>query len=142
MEPDVHSFVDSKLGWIALPQDAKTTKGHYDFEQMWPKSSLKRLEVCMAKFEAAKKTVSSQLNTAGDLLRDKDESPVDGDGEKTPTAIGDAEDGEDDEAFERRFSETEKALQERLAKLSLKLRSETADKSNSAPAEDQAKPQK
>ena len=57
-------------------------------------------------------------------MREKDESPTDGDGEKTPTATGDAEDGEDDEAFERRFSETEKALQERLAKLSLKLESE------------------
>jgi hypothetical protein len=31
------------------------------------------------------------------------------------------EGGEDDEAFEKRFRETEKALQERLAKLSLKL---------------------
>ena len=125
MEPDVHSFADSKLGWINLPPDAKTVKGHYDHEKMWPKSSLKRLEICLARFEEAKKNVAARVTKAQEQglksIRDKDESPVDGDGEKTPTATGDVDDGEDDEAFERRFRETEKALQERLAKLSLKL---------------------
>ena len=45
--------------------------------------------------------------------------------DKTPTAqTPDEQDevGEDDEAFERRFQETEKALQERLEQLSLKLK--------------------
>jgi hypothetical protein len=134
MEPDMHSFVDGKLAWITLPKDAKTSKGHYDHEKTWPKSSLKRLEECLARFEAAKKAVASQAASAGDSLREKDESPTDGDGEKTPTATGDAEDGEDDEAFERRFTETEKALQERLAKLSLKLEAESEDTTSPATA--------
>ncbi|KZM20719.1 uncharacterized protein EKO05_0007927 [Ascochyta rabiei] len=119
MEPDMHSFVGSKLGWIDLPRDAKTSKGHYDYKMAWPKSSLKRLEVCLERFEAAKKIVGSQENTG--VSREKEDSLVDGDGEKTPTATGDVDDAEDDEAFERKFRETERALQERLAKLSLKL---------------------
>ena len=49
-------------------------------------------------------------------------------GEKTPTAVEfdeDAEDeGEDDEAFEKRYKETEKALRDRLEKLTLKLEKE------------------
>jgi hypothetical protein len=138
MEPDVHSFVDSKLGWIGLPSNAKTVKGHYDHEKMWPKSSLKRLEICLARFEKAKKNVAAQVTKAQEQglesIRDKDESPVDGDGEKTPTATGDVDDGEDDEAFERRFKETEKALQERLAKLSLKLEDEGKQTSSTAMA--------
>lgn len=120
MEPDVHSFVGSKLGWLDLPKDAKTSKGHYDYKQMWPKSSLKRLEMCLERYEAAKKAATGEKKP-GEVTRGKYESPVDGDGDKTPTATGDAEDGEDDEAFEERFRETERALQERLAKLSLKL---------------------
>lgn len=130
MEPDMHSFVGSKLGWIELPKNAKTSKGHYDYKQMWPKSSLKRLEICLERFEAAKKaTATSKLvdqedTSAEPVVTDKDESQIDGDGDKTPTASGDADDVEDDEAFEERFREAERALQERLAKLSLKLESE------------------
>jgi hypothetical protein len=131
MEPDVHSFVESKLGWIDLPPGAKTTKGHYDYKEAWPKSSLKRLEVCVQRFEAKKRIIAAQEQKA-DEVREKDESQVDGDGEKTPTTIGDVDEAEDDEAFEKRFRETEKALQERLAKLSLKLEDdEKADKSAS-----------
>ncbi|KAF9692887.1 hypothetical protein EKO04_009329 [Ascochyta lentis] len=120
MEPDAHSFVGSKLGWVVLPEDAKTSKGHYNYKELWPKSSLKRLEVCLERFETAKKGVASEAKESV-VEKDKDDGPVDGDGEKTPTATGDADDAEDDEAFEKRFRETERALQERLAKLSLKL---------------------
>lgn len=130
MEPDMHSFVDSKLGWITLPKDAKTSKGHYDYKTIWPKTSLNRLEVCLTRFEAAKKAAMAQKSKADDAQRDTNQSPVEGDGEKTPTATGEPEDGEDDEAFERRFNETETALQERLAKLSLKL--ETGDEQSSS----------
>jgi len=136
MEPDVHSFVGSKLGWIELPKDAKASKGHYDYKQMWPKSSLKRLEICLERFEAAKKATTGskaadqQTKRVEPAVGEKDESPVEGDGDKTPTATGAAEDGEDDEAFEERFRETERALQERLAKLSLKLESEEKQTQN------------
>ena len=47
-------------------------------------------------------------------------------GDKTPTAVEFG--GEDDEAFEKRFKETEKALQERLEKLSIKLEEEEVTK--------------
>lgn len=133
MEPDVHSFVGSKLGWIDLPKDAKTAKGHYDYQKMWPKSSLRRLEICLDRFEEAKRSVMAQgvrAEEKPEAVREKDESPVDGDGEKTPTATEDVEDAEDDEAFEKRFRETERALQERLAKLSLKLGEEEPEGSS------------
>lgn len=134
MEPDVHSFVGSKLGWIDLPAGARTSKGHYDYQTMWPKSSLKRLEVCLERFEAAKKAAASRVKGLEEALREKDDSPVEGDGEKTPTAAGDTEEGEDDEAFERRFRDTERALQERLAKLSLKLEGEDKQKGSTTTA--------
>lgn len=121
MEPDMHMFVGSKLGWIDLPKDAKTSRRGFDYKTTWPKSSLKRLEICLERFEAAKKALEAQSGNAEEVAREKNESPIDGDGDKTPTAIGDADDGEDEEAFEQRFRDTERALQERLAKLTLKL---------------------
>lgn len=127
MEPDLHSFVGSKLGWFELPKDAKSTKGHFNYKEVWPKSSLQRLELCLERFEAAVKATAAK--TSGEeqvelVIREKNESPIDGDGDKTPTATGDAEDVEDDEAFEERVNGAERVLQERLAKLSLKLESE------------------
>jgi hypothetical protein len=134
MEPDVHSFVGSKLGWVGLPPGAKTAVGHYEYEALWPKSSLRRLEACLERFEERKRGVIGEKEKEKEKEKEgevkvvdaetREESPVDGDadGEKTPTATGDVDEGgEDDEAFEKRFRETEKALQERLAKLSLKL---------------------
>ncbi len=126
MEPDIHSFVGSQLAWFQLPKGAKTSKQHYDYKAVWPKSSLKRLEVCLERFENSKKALASQGEKAEEGIADKSRSPVDGDGDKTPTAIGDTDDGEgeDEDAFEERFKETERALHERLAKLSLKLDNE------------------
>lgn len=98
MEPDVHSHVESKVDWIILPPGARTVPKHYNYRDMWPKSSLKRLDACLAAIAVRK--------LEG------------GDGEKTPTA---SEFAEDDEAFEKRFRATEKALQERLERLRRKL---------------------
>lgn len=128
MEPDLHIFVDSKLDWMRLPEGAKTTPKDYDLREYWPKSSLKRLDFCLAKMEEAKKKREAALATiaeqaAGNASGIQDDAEeVSAEGEKTPTAVepGDAE-LEDDEAFEKRFKETERALQERLEKLSLKL---------------------
>ena len=50
-----------------------------------------------------------------------------GEGDKTPTA-GDVGGDDDDEAEEQRFRETEKALLERLERLSLKLQEEGTKK--------------
>lgn len=121
MEPDVHSFVGSKLGWIGLPENARTSEGQFEYQKMWPKSSLKRLEVCLEKFEAAKKRAGVPDRTSELSSKEKDGSLVDDDGEKTPTTTEDVEGIEDTDAFEIKFKETERALQERLAKLSLKL---------------------
>ena len=126
MEPDAHFFVGNKLGWIDLPKDARTSRACVDHNETWPKSSLKRLEICLDRFEAAKKSIARQGENIEEqkvtaTTSDKDESPRDGDGEKTPTALENGEDGEDDETFDLRFRETERALQERLAKLSMKL---------------------
>ncbi|KAF1927801.1 uncharacterized protein M421DRAFT_421638 [Didymella exigua CBS 183.55] len=136
MEPDVHSFVGSKVGWLALPKDARTSKGHYDYEQMWPKSSLKRLGVCLERFEAAKKAMAEKKpadEQAEAGVGEKNEIRVEEDGDKTPTATGDSESGEDDEAFEQRFRETERVLNERLAKLSLKLEGGEEQTSSASP---------
>lgn len=124
MEPDIHMFVGSKLGWLDLPKNAKTSQKGFDYKTAWPKSSLKRLDLCLERFEAAKKALASKDRKAEEVAREKDEGHVDGDGDKTPTATGDADDGEDEEAFEKRFKEAERALQERLAKLTLKLEGE------------------
>ncbi|KAF2818613.1 hypothetical protein CC86DRAFT_154523 [Ophiobolus disseminans] len=77
MEPDVHSFVESKMGWLVLPQGARTVTRDFRFREVWPKSSLRRLDVCLKRAAEA--------------------------AERTPTAgeFG-GEEGEDDEAFERR----------------------------------------
>lgn len=134
MEPDAHSFVGTKVGWLDLPQNARTFRGQYDYKTTWPKSSLKRLDACLEKYEAAKKSIEQREATADTLPKEKSESAVDGDGEKTPTATGDVDDAEDEEAFEKRFKETELALQERLAKLSLKLEEDEEEHVSSATA--------
>ena len=116
MEPDVHSFVESKVGWLNLPDGAKTVPRDFVHKEVWPKSSLRRLDVCLKRAaEAAKRRVEAKGRDDGAA-----------DGEKTPTAVEFEKEGEgeDDEAFERRYKETERALQERLEKLRLKLEEE------------------
>lgn len=128
MEPDMHSFVESKVEWVRLPEGAKTTLREFDYKKVWPKSSLKRLEICLAK--VAETTMKKQEVSAEKQAKTEgsDEVPVEensGEGEKTPTAVEfEDNDGEDDEAFEKRYKETEKALQSRLEKLRLKLEEE------------------
>ncbi|KAF1939275.1 hypothetical protein EJ02DRAFT_259923 [Clathrospora elynae] len=129
MEPDLHIFVDSKLDWVTLPLGAKTTPSGYDVESFWPKSSLKRLEVCVQRAEEVKKNRITAMKEQKDELpghgQEEMEEEFSGEGEKTPTAV---EFWGDDEGFEKRFKETERALQERLEKLSLKLKEEEAKK--------------
>lgn len=133
MEPDLHTFVESKVDWVRLPEGAKATPRGYDYREVWPKSSLKRLEVAMARVAQATKEKQEKLaavlaeqrqdNTGGTDEINVEETG--GEGEKTPTAVEfEDNDVEDDEAFEKRFKETEKALQSRLEKLSLKLEEE------------------
>lgn len=133
MEPDMHIFVESKLDWVKLPDGARTAERGDNMKKMWPKSSLKRLEICMRRAEevrrkraaaAATALKESERKIAGGGSSAEETAAVEGSGEgdKTPTAgkFG----GENDEEFEKRFRETEKALQERLERLSLKLSDE------------------
>jgi hypothetical protein len=121
MEPDVHAFVESKVEWLRLPDYARTSKGQFDQKSMWPESSLRRLDVCLERW-------ARRAKEAG--LVDGARDGEGGDGEKTPTAgeFADGE-GEDDEAFERRYRETERGLQERLEVLRRKLEDEEKDQS-------------
>ncbi|OAL44512.1 hypothetical protein IQ07DRAFT_592196 [Pyrenochaeta sp. DS3sAY3a] len=136
MEPDVHSFVESKLDWLILPPGARTTPRGFNSRELWPKSSLKRLEICERRFadvikrgQAAAQARKQAAASAAAAADDGEGDEASGEGEKTPTAVefGDRE-GEDDEAFEKRFRETERALQERLEKLTLKLEEERGEK--------------
>ncbi|KAF2251145.1 hypothetical protein BU26DRAFT_517865 [Trematosphaeria pertusa] len=113
MEPDLHEFIESKVDWVILPEGAKTCKGGYEIKDYWPKSSLKRLDAAMSRYEERLKLSKAAASGAGE---DEDEKEAD----KTPTAQS-PEEKEDDEEFEKRYQVTEKALQERLEKLSLKL---------------------
>ncbi|KAH7355964.1 Mss4-like protein [Pyrenochaeta sp. MPI-SDFR-AT-0127] len=141
MEPDVHSYVDSKVEWLKLPEGARTTKKNFKTTELWPKSSLRRAEICKQRVaEAAKRKEaikaaqqSGQVGAQGD---EADTEEVGGEGEKTPTAVEFGEkEVEDDEAFEKRFKETERALQERLEKLTLKLEEEQAVQTTSTKAD-------
>ncbi|KAF1967873.1 hypothetical protein BU23DRAFT_592425 [Bimuria novae-zelandiae CBS 107.79] len=116
MAPDLHSFIESKVSWIILPEGTKTCKGQFDYKEHWPRSSLKRLDAAFqrakARQQAAKAAISAQ------------DSEEEKEADKTPTAqTPDEKDAvvEDDEEFERRFRETEIALQQRLEKLTLRL---------------------
>ena len=132
MEPDCHIYVESKLDWIRLPDNAKTMPQDCDMKKMWPKSSLERLEVCIQRVEMMREKMMAASKELKDEIAakaaDGEEIPEEAsaEGEKTPTAVEFG--GEDDEAFEKRFKETEKALQERLEKLSIKLEGEEVTK--------------
>lgn len=131
----MHIFVESKLDWVKLPDGARTAERGDNMKKMWPKSSLKRLEICMRRAEEVKRKRAAAAVAAATALKESERKIAgsnsaeetaavegSGEGDKTPTAgqFG----GENDEEFEKRFRETEKALQERLERLSLKLSDE------------------
>ncbi|KAI4660204.1 uncharacterized protein J4E79_006009 [Alternaria viburni] len=134
MEPDIHIHVESKLDWVTLPEGAKTAQRGHDYKTSWPKSSLKRLDICLKRAEEVKKRRAAAMRGSAHGTSE-DEETTDGnvavegsgEGDKTPTA-GDLGGDEDDEAEEQRFRETEKALLERLERLSLKLQNEEGTK--------------
>jgi hypothetical protein len=124
MEPDVHCFVESKLDWIRLPEGAKSTPKGFRKEEHWPKSSLKRFELCMQRAEEIKKRKIAAIKLRGN--GEEGDAEISAEGEKTPTALEFG--GEDDEAMEKRCQEMENSLQERLEKLSLKLEKDEVTK--------------
>src|SRR5204862_3483657 len=44
IEPDVHIYTRSKVGWVALPESAPAFEVYYDRNALWPRASLERLE--------------------------------------------------------------------------------------------------
>jgi hypothetical protein len=48
VEPDVHIFTRSKVGWVALPESAPAFEVYYDRRELWPAASLERLDAVLA----------------------------------------------------------------------------------------------
>jgi len=47
--PDVHIFTESKLPWVALPQDVPVVPTYYRVSELWPAESLERRAALAAK---------------------------------------------------------------------------------------------
>jgi hypothetical protein len=43
IEPDVHIFTKSKVGWVRLPESVPAVEIYYDRRELWPAASLARL---------------------------------------------------------------------------------------------------
>jgi hypothetical protein len=127
MEPDIHGYVESKIPWVILPEGARTSIGKFDFRMEWPKSSLKRFDAALKKYEDKMEekgmVVVNDEGAVPVAVVNKDVVEEEKETDRTPTAQS-PDEQEDDEAFEKRYRETEKALQERLEKLTLKLSEE------------------
>jgi hypothetical protein len=48
VEPDVHIYTRSKVGWVRLPDDVPAFDAFYDIKKLWPKASLERVEAMRA----------------------------------------------------------------------------------------------
>jgi hypothetical protein len=46
--PDVHIFTKSKLPWVTLPDSVPAFDVFYDLNELWPATSVERLEAIMA----------------------------------------------------------------------------------------------
>jgi hypothetical protein len=49
IEPDVHIFTRSKVGWVTLPEGVPAFEVYYDREALWPAESLQRLAKALGK---------------------------------------------------------------------------------------------
>jgi hypothetical protein len=47
IEPDVHIFTKSKVGWVTLPESVPAVDVFYDRHDLWPAASLERLEALL-----------------------------------------------------------------------------------------------
>ena len=48
VEPDVHIYTRSKVGWVTLPDSVPAFDVYYDSKELWPHASLERLKAAMA----------------------------------------------------------------------------------------------
>jgi hypothetical protein len=116
MEPDMHMYVESKVSWLPLPKDAKVCRGMFKEREVWPKSSIARLEACQEKFEASRKDAAQDSTK-----KEEEEDGEDNQADKTPTAETPEEKAVDDQNADKEFERRQKALEERLEKLTLKI---------------------
>jgi hypothetical protein len=138
MEPDIHIYVDAKVRWVVLPEDAKTVPRDMDQNVHWPKSSLLRLKRCTERWEKRKALTEAEIERRkveqeGNAEKEKEvekdgDAGVDDEADKTPTNGSpepelevEEEDEEDFEEYVKRTDEIEKQLQQRLEQLTLKL---------------------
>jgi hypothetical protein len=47
IEPDVHIYTRSKVGWVALPEGQPAFEAYYDYRELWPAESRRRLEAVL-----------------------------------------------------------------------------------------------
>jgi hypothetical protein len=48
IEPDVHIYTKSKVGWVTLPESVPAFEVYYDTKSLWSAESLARLEAALA----------------------------------------------------------------------------------------------
>jgi len=44
VEPDVHIYTRSKVGWVELPESTPAVEVYYDRRELWPPASSERLD--------------------------------------------------------------------------------------------------
>ena len=44
IEPDVHVYTRSKVGWVTIPQSVPAFEDYYKTRELWPPASLERLD--------------------------------------------------------------------------------------------------
>jgi len=44
IEPDVHIYTRSKVGWVTIPQSVPAFEDYYKTRELWPPASLERLD--------------------------------------------------------------------------------------------------
>jgi len=53
IEPDVHIFTKSKVGWVTIPESQAAVEIFYDREELWPAESLERLDAVRSRETAS-----------------------------------------------------------------------------------------
>ena len=109
-------YVESKVSWLPLPKDAKFCRGMFKETEVWPQSSITRLEACQTKFEASRKVATQDA-----MKEEEEEDDSDDQADKTPTAETPEEKDLDSQDADKEFERRQKALEERLEKLTLKI---------------------
>jgi hypothetical protein len=52
IEPDVHIFTKSKVGWVTIPESQTAVEIYYDRHELWPAECLERIDAVLEPREA------------------------------------------------------------------------------------------